>query len=465
MSDSKGVQGGGRGTSGQGDGASGGRKGVLGLVFLTAFLDLAGFSILFPLFPAMLDHYVALEGADSFIGRLAARLAELAGDGEQREFMVHVLFGGLLGSLYSVLQFLFSPLWGSISDKHGRRSTLRWTLAGTALAHVLWVFAGTFTLLIVARLLAGVMAGNIATVSAVVADTTTARERSKGMGMLGAAIGLGFVIGPAIGGLTAQIDLLSLWPGGEALGLNPFSAPALAAFALAAVNFLWAMARFPETHPVEKRGRGPKERTANPRTLFTGLPDAGVRRTNLVYFFFGIAFSAAEFTLVFLAVERLGYTPLQNGLMFVYVGLLIALVQGGLVRRLAPRYGERKLARVGNVLVIGGFVVLAFAASGPTLYTALGLMAVGSAFVMPCLSALVSRYAPEERQGLALGTFRSLGALSRSIGPALGGVLYWSLGSRGPYLAGTVILFLPLFLALGLPAPSDPDDAEPAPAS
>jgi MFS family permease len=429
---------------------------VLGLVFLTAFLDLAGFSILFPLFPALLAHYVELEGPGSLVGRLAARLAELAASGGPSELLVHTLFGGLLGSLYSFLQFACAPIWGSISDRYGRRTTLLVTLAGTALAHALWVFAGSFALLVFARLLAGVMAGNISTISAVVSDTTRPEERSKGMGVLGAAIGLGFVFGPALGGASAHVDLRAHWPGGVALGLNPFSAAALIAFALAAFNFLWALARFPETLPVERRGRHVSERSANPLVLFTGLPDAGVRRTNLLYFLYMVAFSAAEFTLVFLAVERFAFTPGQATWMFVYIGLLIAFVQGGLVRRFAPRVGERRLVAGGSAAVIASFAALAYASSVPALYAALGLMAIGSAFLMPCLSSLVSRYAPRGRQGLALGTFRSLGALARAIGPALGGAIYWRLGSQAPYLSGAALLVLPLFLSLGLPAPASP---------
>jgi MFS family permease len=433
----------------------------LGLVFLTAFLDLAGFSILFPLFPALLDHYVAREGPGSLIGQLHAQLAELAGAGGDDTFLVHALFGGLLGSLYSILQFVFAPIWGVVSDRRGRRTTVLFTLLGTALAHLLWIFAGSFAVLIIARLAAGLMAGNIATVSAVVADTTTPRDRAKGMGVLGAAIGLGFVCGPAIGGLASLVDLREFWPQASdptaALALNPFSVPALAAFVLAAINFGWAWARFPETLPPERRGRGESERSANLMTLFTGLSDPGVRRTNLVYFAFGVAFSAAEFTLVFLAVERFGYTPRENAWMFVYVGLLIALVQGGLVRRLGPRLGELRLVRGGLVLVAVSLAVLAFAGTQPLLYLALGLMAVGSAFVIPCLSSLVSRYAPTDRQGQALGTFRSLGAHARAVGPALGGVLYWQLTSRGPYLVGAVLLLLPLFLVLGLARPTDDD--------
>lgn len=427
-------------------------KSIFGLVFLTAFLDLAGFSIIFPLFPAMLDHYLEQEGPNSLIGGLARQLEELAGSGEGSTFLVHALFGGLLGSLYSILQFVFAPIWGALSDRIGRRPTLLVTLAGTALANLMWVFAGSFGLLIVARLAGGMMAGNIGTVSAVVADSTTPQTRSRGMGMMGAAIGLGFIFGPAIGGLASQGDLLALWPAGEAWGLNPFSVPALAALGLALINLLWALARFPETHPEERRGKSQQERTANPFALFRGMDAPGVQRVTIVYFLFFLAFSAIEFTLVFLVVERFGYTPTENAMMFVFVGVIIALVQGGFLRRLAPRYGDKPLALVGVVVVAPGFALIGAASGGGMLYAGLACMAVGSALVMPTLSALTSRYAPAHKQGIALGTLRSAGALARSIGPALGGVLYWSLGSQGPYYLGAVFLVLPLGLALGLPA-------------
>jgi MFS family permease len=171
---------------------------VLGLVFLTAFLDLAGFSIIFPLFPAMLEYYAGAAGSHTRLGMLVESLREYAGEGPNAELLVYALFGGVLGSLYSILQFVFAPIWGALSDRYGRRPTLLITLFGTMAAHVIWFFAGTFTWLIVARLLGGLMAGNISTVSAVVADTTAPEERSKGMGVMGAAIGLGFIFGPAL---------------------------------------------------------------------------------------------------------------------------------------------------------------------------------------------------------------------------------------------------------------------------
>ena len=426
------------------------KRSSLGLVFGIVFLDIVGFSVIFPLFPAMLDHYVALEGEGGWCGRLVAWLADVTGSTD--DHAVVTLFGGVLGSLYSILQFLFAPIWGGLSDRVGRRPVLRLTLLGTALSYVLWAFAGSFAILIAARLFGGMMAGNISAASAVVADTTTGRERAKGMGIVGMAIGLGFILGPALGGLTAGITLGDgEWSRGFAL--NPFSAAALVSLVLAAINLVWVQTRFAETLPPERRGHGEGGHTWNPFGRLSEIARPGVTRTNLVYFLYITAFAAMEFTLTFLAVERFAYTPKDNAWMFVYVGLVIAFVNGGLVRRLAPRFGEQRVATAGLALLLPGFLAIGAAApqSSAVFYFGLTCMAVGSALAMPCLSSLVSRYAPAERQGLVLGAFRSLGSLSRAIGPIAGGLLYWSLGSAAPYYAGAAFLLLPLALALGLP--------------
>ena len=432
-------------------------RSVLGLVFLTVFLDIVGFSILFPLFPGMLDHYLALEGEASSIGRLVGWLTELAGDDQ---WAVVTLFGGVLGSVYAVLQFLFAPVWGSLSDRIGRRPTLLVTLLGTVVAYVLWVFAGRFWILVAARVLGGIMAGNISTASAAVADTTTAGERAKGMGIVGMAIGLGFILGPALGAAAMQLPALA--ESGTDVGafaLNPFSMAALFSVALGTLNLLWVATRLPETLPESERGQ-PTNRGLNPFARLSAIDAPGVRLTNVLYFLYLTAFSAMEFTLVFLAFERFAYDEGDNAWMFVFIGFVIAVVQGGVVRRMAPRIGEKKLAQTGVALTLPGFALIGYATGEGLLYLGLFFLAVGSALATPCLSALVSRYSPSERQGLALGIFRSMGSLSRAIGPVLGGTLYWQLGSAAPYYVGALFLALPLGMARGLPpVPASPESA------
>ncbi|MCH2107216.1 MAG: MFS transporter [Planctomycetes bacterium] len=424
---------------------------LLGVVFLTVFLDIVGFSILFPIFPGMLDHYLAMEGPESLIGRLYESLGEITGGDENA---VATLFGGILGSVYGLLQFIFSTVWGSMSDRRGRRPVLLWTLTGTVAAYVLWMFAGGFVLLVLSRVLAGMMAGNISIASAAAADVTDAKSRAKGMGMVGAAIGLGFVCGPAIGAFLPNFLGIT----GESAGLSthPYTYLAVASAVMAAINLFWVISRFPETLPEERRGES--QRSLNPIARLRELELPGVVKTNWVYFLYLVAFGAAEFTITFLAAESLDYTRQDLGKVFVFIGLVIAFVQGGLVRRLAPKYGERRLIQVGLIATLPSFLLVAAArdaASEGLLYAGLFLMAVGSAFAMPCLSALASRYAPADRQGLALGVLRSMGSLSRAIGPVLGAALYWRFGASLPYHAGAAFLVIPIALALRLPAPPE----------
>jgi len=423
------------------------RPSILGIAFLTVFLDIVGFSILFPLFPAILDWYVAHEGPQSPVGQLAAYLQEIAQD---NKWAVYTLFGGILGSLYGLLQFVFAVVWGGLSDRIGRRPTLLFTLFGTVLSYVVWTFAGSFTLLVVARILGGIMAGNISTASAAVADTTTPENRAKGMGIIGMGIGLGFIMGPALGGFLAGVHLEGD-SAASGFSLHPFSGAAIASLGLAVINFVWALRRFPETLPPERRGNS--HRSLNPFRALSGLNYPGVKRANFLYLVFLTAFAAVEFTLTFLAVERLNYAPSDLAWMFVYVGLIIAFVQGGIVRRMAPKVGERLLTQVGLACNFPGFLLLGFAHSSAMLYAGLGFMAVGSGLVSPCLSALVSRYCPAQKQGLAMGSFRSMGSLSRAVGPIFGAVLYWKFQSSAPYFAAAALLTIPLLMALKLPQP------------
>lgn len=430
------------------------RKSILFVAFLTVFLDMVGFSIIFPLFPDMLEYYA---GADSFFGGLIANLAELSGEqGEKRDFYTTILFGGILGSLYSILQFLFAPMWGRLSDRIGRRRVLLITIGGLCVSYLVWIFSHSFLLLIISRVLGGAMGGNISVATAAMADSTDEKNRAKGMGMIGMAFGLGFILGPAIGALLSGIDLSGKLP-----GLNPFSAAAAGAFLLSLWNLSWVMRSFKESLPEENRGKAHQAgRPVNPLKLFRGFDLPGVSRTNLVYFIFLVAFAGMEFTLTFLAKDRFQYDSHDMMWIFIFVGLIIALVQGGIVRRMAPKMGERKVALYGLILLVPGLLVTGTASSIGLFYLGLAFLAVGSALATPCLTALASLYTPADRQGEVLGTFRSLGALSRAVGPILACAAYWKLGSEWPYYGATALVLLPILLALGLPpAPKRENEA------
>ena len=411
-------------------------------IFVTVFIDLIGFSIIFPLFPDMLVYYGENEAESSFFAWSITKLEALSDSVNlgaiDSRFALLVLFGGILGSLYSTLQFIFSPIWGRLSDRMGRRPVLLITVAGIGVSYAIWVFSGSFLLLLASRVLGGLMSGNIAVASAAIADVTSAKNRARGMAIIGIAFGLGFTLGPALSGLLlAKFNLAESYPALAEWGFHPFSVPAAGALFLSLFNLFLVVRYFPETRPAEQRDQQTVERTNNPLALFhvSGVPGANL--ANWVYFIYFLAFSAMEFTLVFLAHERLQYTPADNGLMFCYIGILMALVQGGVVRRLAPRLGDKKVALAGIFLTIPGFLITAAVTdSSGMLYLGLGFLACGSALVTPCLSSLVSLYAPDERRGALLGTFRSLGALARAVGPIIGCGLYWQLGSSAPYIGG-----------------------------
>lgn len=430
-------------------------KRVLKLMFVTMFMDLIGFAIIFPMFPAMARHYLANDGDNFFLRGMmdligSIQTISLTADGTPQMSTV-VLFGGLLGALYSILQFVAAPMWGGISDRIGRRPVLLISIFGLFLSYVLWIFSGSFTLLIGARIIGGIMSGNLSIASAVVSDVTDEKNRSKGMAVIGIAFALGFIFGPAFGGILSMYNPLIANPEWAAFGVNPFSTPALLAALLSFLNFFCVWKYFPET--LKEGKERDLKRTINPLKMMQPLPYPGVNKTNFAYFLFITAFSGMEFTLTFLAVERLSYTSMDNAYMFVFIGLIIGLVQGGYVRRKAHQVGEIKMSFQGLVAIVPGLILLAFAQSTWMLYAGLFFLAVGSAMVIPCLTSLISFYTPSHEQGRSLGIFRSLGSLGRVIGPIYASLVYWKFGSLWAYVIGAGLVFLPALVVKGLPKP------------
>jgi MFS family permease len=423
---------------------------TMGVVFFTIIMDIVGFSIIFPLYPSMLTYYLGREGDSGVLGALLGfleRFDSLAGGG------VVVLFGGVLGSLYAILQFVGAPIFGAVSDRIGRKPILLFSLSGLAISYVLWIVAGQFWILLVARFVGGLMSSNISTATAVVADITTPDKRARGMAMVGMALGMGFMLGPALGGLAAGWDWAAQWPELERFGINPFSFPAALAAMLAIINVMFVAFAFRET-------RDPSiappsvSRTANPIALFRTADYPGVSQTNLTYFIFLAAFSGMEFSITFLAAERFDYGPRGIALMLLFAGVILAVMQGGYVRRMSERIGPRRMTFHGLAFTIPGLIVVGSASQPWMAFAGLGLMAIGSAQVIPCLTALVSMYTAAEDQGRILGVFRSLGSLARATGPLLACVIYWRLGGATAYYVVAGLMAVPLIMARSLPEPA-----------
>lgn len=435
---------------------------TLGIIFLTLFLDLVGFSIIFPLFPAILDHYLPQgNGADSLLGQMIAPLAAWAENSgaEDPRFMTAVLFGGILGSLYSILQFICAPLWGAYSDRVGRRRVLLITISGLTISYVIWFFASSFWVLVAARILGGAMGGNLSVATAAVADSTTREKRSSGLAIVGIAFGLGFIVGPGIGGLLAKINLVELYPILAGYGVNPFSVPALFSLILSIINLIWVFRSFEETLSEDKRVSAISEKRGFPVLHVLKVSNPAIKLTNLVYLIYITSFSGMEFTLTFLAFERFGFSPAQNGAMFVFIGFILILVQGGLVRRLAKPVGEKRLAVIGLASGISAFSALAFAQSHFLFFVALALLGLSIGLCSPTMSALVSLYSTESEQGKNIGIFRSAGSLARAIGPLMAAFAFFAYGSKSAYLMGAFLVLVPFLLSFRLPQPKHSEPA------
>jgi MFS family permease len=428
------------------------QKSTLKLVFLTLFLDLMGFSIIFPLFPELAEYYWKNDPDNIFLQQIFNFINTFGRNPDS--FQAIVLFGGILGALYSLLQFIASPFWGSLSDRYGRRPILLISLAGIALSYVLWFFSGSFSLLLLSRVVSGFMSGNLSTASAVVSDITDQKNRSRGMATIGIAFALGFILGPAIGGLMSLIDLTQLTPSLVSLGVNPFSSAALFAFVLTLINLVLMFFKFKETNSNHNQVT---ERSANIFRIFKPLPYANVNKVNVSYFIYLLAFSGMEFTLTFLAAERLNYSSWDNAKMFIFIGLIIAFVQGGYVRRKAHIVGEKKMAMQGFVAVIIGLLIIAISKSSAVLFTGLFFLSTGSSMVIPTLTSLVSQFTPSHEQGRSLGIFRSLGSLSRVFGPLFACVLYWQHGSATPYYLAAVAIIGSILILVNLAKPNEGD--------
>lgn len=418
-------------------------KSSIKIVFFTLFLDLIGFSIIFPMFPALAKYYLEVDPNNYFLKLIFGTITSFTDYGGVSMSNI-VLFGGFLGALYSLLQFVAAPIWGSLSDKFGRKPVLMISIFGLFISYIMWFFAGSFTLLIAARFIGGIMGGNLGVATAVVADVTDQKNRSKGMAFIGIAFALGFIFGPALGGIMTLINPMDHLNSLISYGVNPFSYAAGLAAILSFANLVVLALKFEET--LDKSVTHKNYKSSNLLKLFKPLPYKDVNLTNASYFLFISAFSGMEFTLTFLAVERLAYTSMNNAYMFIFIGLILALVQGGYVRRKANQIGEKKMAMQGLICIIPGLAIIAFMNNSWLLYLGLFFLAVGSAMVIPTLTSLVSLFSPAAEQGRSIGIFRSLGSLGRVIGPIVASIIYWKLGSTIPYLLGAIFMVFPIIV-------------------
>ncbi|MBA2291374.1 MAG: MFS transporter [Gemmatimonadales bacterium] len=375
-------------------------RSAIPIVVATVFVDVVGFAMVLPLLPS----YAARFGSSPF--------------------MI-----GVLVASYSAMQFVFAPLWGRVSDRIGRRPVLLLGLGGSVVSYLLFAMSNGFTLLLISRLFDGGSGATINVAQAYLADETSPERRTRAMGIVGAAFGLGFIVGPILGGITSSIDL---------------ALPGYAAAALTAANMVFAWIKLPESHHA----------LTPQRTSHAPLPWRVIGPPVAVLFAATIAFSVMYVVFPLFGELRFGATRSTVSYWFAFVGLVTAIVQGGLLGRLVARLGETRVARIGTAMLAAGFflVPLAGATSRPTVlfYGVLALLGAGFGMTGPSMIGMVSRFTDAARQGRVLGVTQSASSMARIVGPIVAGLMMQSRGAEAAFRTSAVLAATGMIIAIAM---------------
>jgi DHA1 family tetracycline resistance protein-like MFS transporter len=370
------------------------------IIFLTIFVNLIGFGIIIPLLP----FYAETFGASPLVI-------------------------GLLFAIYSLCQLIASPALGDLSDRWGRRPILIFSLVGTVVSFAMLALAHSIVMLFVARMVDGLSGGNISTARAYVADVTEPKDRARAYGLIGAAFGLGFIMGPALSGVLAQVSYTApIW---AAAGLT---------FVAAAMAFFW----LPETVHRAHAGSG------NPLSYLPALLHRpAMRRMLAVDFIYWFAFSIFQTTFALFAAERFAFDASRTGYFFAGFGVLGAVIQGGMIRPIVKRTGDKAMFIAGLLFSVVGLAAAAEAHSVLLFAVSLVPLAFGMGFGHPTVSSLVSRAGRDDEQGRVQGAAGAVESLGRTIGPVWGNASLQRYGEAMPFLSGAAFLVLALLVVMG----------------
>ncbi|XP_025145378.2 major facilitator superfamily domain-containing protein 10 isoform X1 [Bubalus bubalis] len=426
---------------------------VVAVVFLGLLLDLLAFTLLLPLLPGLLEsHGRAHDPLYGSWQRGVDWFAAAIGMPAEKRYN-SVLFGGLIGSVFSLLQFLSAPLTGAVSDCLGRRPGMLLCLVGVATSYAVWAASKSFAAFLASRVIGGISKGNVSLCTAIVADLGSPSARSKGMAVIGVAFSLGFTLGPTLGAFlpSETVPWLALL------------------FAVSDLLLIWCF--LPETLPPEKRapsvtlGFRAAADLLSPLALLrfsavargpdppTGVRLGSLRGLGLVYFLYLFLFSGLEFTLSFLVHQRFQFSRVEQGKMFFFIGLTMATIQGAYARRIRP---GREIAAVKQaiLLLIPASLFVGWGHTLPILGLGLLLYSWAAAVVVPCLSSVVAGYGSPRQKGTVMGTLRSLGALARAVGPVVAASAYWLAGARVCYTVCAALFLLPFSILRTLSPPA-----------
>lgn len=378
------------------------KKSALSLIFLTVFIDLLGFGILIPILPTF----------------------------AKVELMVDETAIGVVVAVYSFVQFLFNPVLGRLSDKYGRKPIIVISLFINAIGYVLFAFTTSYIILLVSRIVAGIGGSSISVAQAYIADVTTKENRAKGMGVIGAAFGLGFVFGPLMGGFLASYSYM----------VTGFAS---AIFSILA--FIFTILLLPESNLNRKAPVETKRKLINVDDLKNVF--AKPERAILIFLFFVLTFSFANIygTFALLGLQVYGFSDMQNGFMFGIIGLTSAIVQGGLIGRIGKVVSKKNILKIGSFFIMGALALIPFGDTFLGLAIICIFLAMGTGIFQPTVLSLISEVTPDTEQGVTLGVNQSVSAFARVLGPLWGGFAFEFLGYPYPFLTGaafTLLIFI-----------------------
>jgi DHA1 family tetracycline resistance protein-like MFS transporter len=387
------------------------KRASLLVLFLTVFIDLIGFGMVIP----FLSFYAREYGASG------------------------TTVGAVVG-VYSIMQFFFAPIWGRVSDRIGRRPVILISLTASCIGYFLFGFAHSLSVLFASRVIAGIGGANIGTAQAYIADTTTVENRAKGMGLIGAAFGLGFILGPPLSGVLSEVGIHHGWHGNLLPGLV---AGSMSVIALFIALLVLGESKKPDT------------------TVRTGLPPQFDKRVwaelgeqkmlaaiMATLFLTLLAVAGMETSVTLHTGDRFHFKQLQLAYFFLFMGVIVAVIQGGLVGKLAKRYGERTLVAVGTASYTFGLALVPVIWRVPLLYFVAFFISIGTGLCYPCLTSLVTKASPAQEHGSMLGIATAVGSLARFIGPIAMGFMYDLAQSGGAFYGGAVLTFGALLIAM-----------------
>lgn len=384
-------------------------RSALSLIFLTVFIDLLGFGILIPILPSFSVKELGIDEAAI----------------------------GIAIAIYSFIQFLFNPILGKISDKHGRKPVIVVCLLLNALGYIVFSFTHSYIMLLASRIIAGVGGSSIGVAQAYIADVTTRADRSKGMGLIGAAFGLGFVFGPLMGGLLSPLG---------------YAVTGYVAAGFSFMAFLSTIFFLPESlnkdAMIEAAASSQKIKLFDLAAMKKILQKHDLAVLILLFFILTFSFANIYGTFALLGLKVYGFTDMQNGYMFGIIGLTSAIIQGGLIGRINKMMSKKKILIVASFIIMVTLALIPYAGSFLGLAIVVIVLSYGTGTFQPTVLSLISEVTSEAEQGITLGLNQSLSSFARVLGPLWGGFAFEYLGYPFPFLTGAAFTFIMLLFAV-----------------